>query len=187
MCHAQIPLRDLQVHQRFWSCLLDQPLHLGRDCPSSSRPLADLNRHRLPFRFLFPGSSQPLHPPKPRHLRVRDSGRREVIVRAERDKTNYCIFGRILGRLVRKYLYNSKNYCNFGWLSVSGEGSIQEQRPLWALFFLILSPLWCPRLRRDWVSDGLGLQAQCKGSSAFSLAIVAIFCYLLLFNRISSW
>lgn len=23
-----------------------------------------------------------------------------------------------------------KNYCTFGWLSVSGEGSIQEQRPL---------------------------------------------------------
>ena len=43
---------------------------------------------------------------KERHSNI---GYLAAIVRAERDKTNYC---------------------TFGWLCVSGEGSIQEQRPL---------------------------------------------------------
>ena len=42
--------------------------------------------------LLFNGASFP-------HFRVRDSGMREVIVRAERDK-NYCSYGRILWRFI---------------------------------------------------------------------------------------
>ena len=56
---------------------------------------------------------------------------REVIVRAERDKTNYCIFGRILGRLVRKYLYNSKKSSTFALAF--------EMKRFWYILLILVS------------------------------------------------